>query len=204
MQAFHLNKQKIQSISLITIKYSLIIGIFSTAVFILFGNALGNTFYNNTSAGYFIVILSWLCPFIYLSTTFGSIINGLGKTHLTFFNTASSLGVRIILICYFVPKQGMNGYLISLLISQLLLTILDYHSIIKTVSLPIDAVNCIGKPIAILVVLGILFSNLYKNLIRFIFIAPIIILVAVCMLFCFCYVAMLFATKTITTKELNL
>ncbi len=198
------NPKKIQTISQLTIKCSLIIGIFATFIFILFGNALGNVFFHNESSGYFMVILAWLCPFMYLSTTLGSIINGLGKTHLTFFNTAFSLGTRIILICLLVPKQGMNGYFISLLISQLLLTLLDYIAITKTVPLPIDAVNCIGKPILILIVLGYLFVNLYNYLATLQILIPLILLLGICLLLCICYVSMLLLTKAVKPEELTL
>ena len=198
------NKRKIQTISQITIKYSLIIGIFATFIFILFGNAIGNVFYHNTSAGYFIVILSWLCPFLYLSTTFSSIINGLGQTHLTFFNTIISLAIRIACICYLVPQQGINGYLISLLISQLALTLLDYLSITKTVSLPIDSINCIGKPVLILFVFGFFFSKLYEQLALLEIVMPLVLLLGICFLLCICYIGMLVLTKAIQLEELTI
>ena len=198
------NTKKIQTIGQLTIKCSLIIGIFSTFVFILFGNALGRVFFHNESAGYFMVILSWLCPFMYLSTTLGSMINGLGKTYVTFLNTTISLSVKIMFICLFVPKLGINGYLISLLISQLLLTLLDYISITKMVSLPIDAVNCIGKPCLILILLGYIFINLYEYLSALQALAPLVLLLSVCLLLCLCYVSILFLTKSITWKELTL
>ena len=198
------NTQKIQNIGQLTIKCSLIIGIFATFVFILFGNALGTTFFNNESSGYFMVILAWLCPFLYLSTTLGSIINGLGKTHITFLNTTVSLGTRIILICLLVPKQGMNGYFISLLVSQLLLTLLDYIAITKTVPLPIDAVNCIGKPILILILSGHLFVKIYERLTLLLSIMPLILLLGTCLLLCICYVCMLFLTKAVKLAELTL
>ena len=198
------NTKKIQTIGQLTIKCSLIIGIFATFVFILFGNALGTVFFNNASAGYFMVILAWLCPFMYLSTTLGSIINGLGKTHLTFLNTTISLGGKIIFICLLVPRQGINGYLISLLVSQLILTLLDYISILKMVSLPVDTVNCIVKPCLILIPLGYIFVNFYHFLNTLAFSLPLLLLVSTCLLLCFCYIGLLFLTKVITKEELTL
>lgn len=198
------NMKKIQAMGQLTIKCSLIIGIFATYIFISFGNALGNVFFHNESAGYFIIILAWLCPFMYLSTTFGSIINGLGKTHLTFLTTTVSLGIKILLLCILIPRQGINGYLISLLASQLILTLLDYLVIIKMVPLPIDAVNCIGKPISILCILGFIFIQLYENLMLLQQITPLVLLLSVCLMLCICYIGMLFLTKAISREELTL
>ena len=129
---------------------------------------------------------------------------GLGKTHLTFLNTTLSLCSKIIFICLLVPKQGINGYLISLLVSQLILTLLDYISIIKMVPLPIDAVNCIGKPVFILTILGFLFTKLYEYLTALQLITPLFLLLSICLLLCISYISMLFLTKTIKTNELTL
>lgn len=72
---------KIERTISMALRYSLYMGILCVGLFTRFGPALGETFYHNADAGRFIQILSWLCPFLYLSTTMGSILNGLGKTH---------------------------------------------------------------------------------------------------------------------------
>ena len=66
-------------------RYSLYLGIFCVGVFTVFGEALGLQIFKSQDAGSFIQILAWLCPFLYLATSSGSILNGLGKTKLTFF-----------------------------------------------------------------------------------------------------------------------
>ncbi|MFR4783844.1 MAG: hypothetical protein ACLUAR_13940 [Pilosibacter sp.] len=65
-------------------RYSLYLGIFCVGVFTVFGEALGLQIFKSQDAGSFIQILAWLCPFLYLATSSGSILNGLGKTKLTF------------------------------------------------------------------------------------------------------------------------
>ena len=55
---------------------------------------MGILFFNNESAGSYIVTLSWLCPFLYVSTAFTSIINGMGHTQLTFVITVFGLIVK--------------------------------------------------------------------------------------------------------------
>lgn len=70
---------KIEHTISMALRYSLYMGILCVGLFTRFGPALGETFYHNADAGRFIQILSWLCPFLYLSTTMGSILNGLGE-----------------------------------------------------------------------------------------------------------------------------
>ena len=72
-------------------RYSLYLGIFCVGVFTVFGEALGLQIFKSQDAGSFIQILAWLCPFLYLATSSGSILNGLGKTKLTFFHHLISL-----------------------------------------------------------------------------------------------------------------
>ena len=63
---------------------------------------------------------------MFAATTLTSIINGLGYTHITFFITIIGLTVRILLTIKLVPVQGISGYLIGLLLSQLMVTAMSY------------------------------------------------------------------------------
>ncbi|MBE5962820.1 MAG: polysaccharide biosynthesis protein [Lachnospiraceae bacterium] len=130
----------------ITIKYSMILGIFSTGLFMAFGTDLGNAVFHEPRAGTYLMILSWLCPFLYMATTLSSIINGLGKAHLTFINSILGTSCRILIMIILIPKLGITGYLISQLVSQLLITFLDAFVVYKNVNAPFDAVNTILKP----------------------------------------------------------
>lgn len=137
----------IQSACTKSIHYCLIIGIFFSGTFLIFGDSFGKVFFNNEQAGNFIKILSWLCPFIYLSATMSSILNGLGKTSRTFLNTAAGLSLRIFFLLFFVPRSGIYSYLIGLLISQLTITLLDFLAIRHYAGYSFDAVNSLMKPV---------------------------------------------------------
>lgn len=119
------DRRKIKVTSQIAIKYTLLLGLLSTFVFSMFGKNLGALIYQNETAGNYLFIMSALCPFIYCSTTLSSIINGLGKTHITFRNTVIGLAVRIAFLSLLTPRIGIFGYLLGLFLSQILITILD-------------------------------------------------------------------------------
>lgn len=187
----------------LSIKYSLLVGILSTGIFIIFGNAFGTLFFKNTLAGDFLVTLSWLCPFIYLATTLSSIINGLGKSHLTFFNTIIGLSVRILFIVYMVPKQGISGYLIGLLVSQLTISLLDYLVVKKAVSIHFEAIDWLIKPTLILIVVGFIIKPLYHLLTASLSCSPLLILTLCCCFFTFLYIILLVQLNIITKKDLK-
>lgn len=191
----------IQHIGNITVKYSIIIGLLSTCVFLVFGNALGNSFFHNAAAGTFMVILSWLCPFLYLSTTLGSIINGLGQTHLTFFNTVIGLSIRIAFLFVLVPKQGINGYLTGLLVSQLSISLLDYLAVNKSFPLKIDAFNWLLKPGVSLLFLGFLTHKSYLYFSALPGVSAALVIFLSCLILCLSYLALLYIFGVIRRSD---
>lgn len=105
--------------------YCLLIGFLFTIFFLLFGNLIGELCFHNQTAGSFLRILSWLCPFLYLSTTLNSIINGLGKNRQTFLITVISQSIKLCSLVFCVPRFGIYAYLIGILASQITMTILS-------------------------------------------------------------------------------
>lgn len=197
------NMNQIKKTSEISMKYSLLIGLYATCVFLLFGNDFGTLFFHNPASGTYMVILSWLCPFLYLSTMLGSIINGLGEAHMTFFNTVISLGVRIFFICWLIPKQGLKGYLIGLLVSQLVITVLDFYTVRRQIPIGIDSINWILKPSIILLCLGFLSMQCYNYFTPIVSIPESLFLLLLCCLLGIIYLCFLLLTKVINQKDLQ-
>ena len=102
-----------------TIRYSSLLGIACMAVFLLCGRPAGIYLFDSPLAGHFILTLSFICPFLYLSSTLSSIINGLGKPGIVFFTNATALLLRLLFVFFFIPRVGITGYLWGLLVSQI-------------------------------------------------------------------------------------
>lgn len=118
------NTQAIEHLTNKTIKSCLLLGILCTIFFLLTGNLCGTFLFHSQEAGTYILILAWLCPFLYLGATLGSILNGLGKTFDVFVINALALLVRILFVWFAIPAFGILGYLWGLLLSQLLHSLL--------------------------------------------------------------------------------
>ncbi|MCH5266704.1 MAG: polysaccharide biosynthesis protein [Lachnospiraceae bacterium] len=117
---------KIKQYFFISTKYSLLLGFLCTGFFLVTGNFLGNTFFHNETSGQFLRLLSWLCPFLYLSTTLTSIINGLGKTKDTFIITCISQGIKLFCLVILVPRFGIMAYIHGTLASQIIMALLCF------------------------------------------------------------------------------
>ena len=118
------NRNKIAKAIQSSIRYGFLLGICFTAFFFFCGGFLGNLLYQNKLAGEFILILSFLCPLMYIASTLNSILNGLGKTLETFLYSMVSLLVRLGFVFFLIPVYGIYGYLWGLLVSQLVQTVL--------------------------------------------------------------------------------
>ncbi len=100
------------------------LGFICCIAFLLFGNWMGSSLFHSDTAGDFILILAWICPFLYTNSTFISIINGLGKPNITFFINTCGLLIRIFGVLFLIPAIGIQGYLWGLLASQLVVSAL--------------------------------------------------------------------------------
>lgn len=101
-----------------TVRYSSLLGIACMTVFLLGGYPAGIYLFHSPLAGHFILTLSFICPFLYLSSTLSSVINGLGKPGIVFFTNVIALLLRLLFVFLTIPKVGITGYLWGLLVSQ--------------------------------------------------------------------------------------
>jgi len=130
---------------------SLTLGIFCTGGFLLFGPQLGLLLFHNEKVGDYILILAWSCPFLYLTATLSSILNGLGKTMRTFIHNALGLGIRIFVICFFVPRFGLSAYLTGLLLAQLSTAFLSVCSLKREIDFSVSLWKNLLLPIAFVI-----------------------------------------------------
>lgn len=170
-QSARLNK----SIS-VSVKYSVLLGIFSGFYFFYFGPALGTTVFGEIRAGSYLACLSFLCPFLYLSTTLSSILNGFSQMNLTFLSSVLGLSPRILLFALFIPRYSVYGYFISLLISQLFLTFFDCYLVRRSARFPFPAADCILKPALIMLACSSFFHQLYEFLLPLVSLPPLLLL----------------------------
>lgn len=125
--------ERIKSLIVKTVEFSLILGFACTLLFLCCGNFAGMHLFHNHLAGVYIRILSWICPFLFLGSTLGSVLQGLGKpkTVLAINLTASS--IRIGFVIFAIPVFGMRGYLWGALVSQIVASGLAYVSLKREV-----------------------------------------------------------------------
>ncbi len=193
---------KIRHSVTLSVKYSLLIGLLCTCVFLLFGKEMGLLFFHNEDAGSYLTVLSWLCPFLYLGTTLTSIINGMKKTQVTFLFTVISVSLKILILVLAVPVYGIRAYLVGLLVSQLLQVILECGYLFRYIRL--DAIRWIAFPGIVLCILGSIAKASYEQVHSWLEnqYGIVTLLIAVCLL-CVVYTVMLFLLQIISRKDVK-
>ena len=136
----------------VAFRYSLYMGILCVGIFSAFGRRLGTEVFKEPQAGSFIMVLAWLCPFLYLATTAGSVLNGLGKTHVTFLHNLASLLLRLSFIYWGIPRYGIQALLWGMLAGELLLAFLHLRSLSRALSFSPDVWESVVKPVFCLAV----------------------------------------------------
>ena len=98
------------------------LGSLCTFVFLFSADWFGHFVFDNSLAGFYIRILSILCPFMYTSSLLSSIVNGLGFASLTLACNLSGCAVRILAIWFLVPAYGMYAYIIAMIVGAVVVT----------------------------------------------------------------------------------
>ncbi len=139
------------------LRCSLYMGILCIGVFTRFGGELGRNVFHNASAGTFMEILAWLCPFLYLSTTTGSILNGLGHPRTTFLQSVTALLLRIGFVLFGIPRFGILAYLWGMLVSEAFLALTHLWSLKRIADFDWNVWEMAVKPaVFLLISIGVL------------------------------------------------
>lgn len=100
------------------ITFCFALGLPCSAIFFFGGHLMGDILFHSETAGNYIVSLSFICPFLYITASLGGILHGLGKTYTTLFINIGTLLIRIASVFFFVCRIGISGYILGLLAGQ--------------------------------------------------------------------------------------
>ncbi len=104
----------------------------------MFSDFIGSVIFHEPLAASYIRALSMLCPIMYLNSVFTGILQGLGKVMTIFFINVTGLLLRLFFVFVYIPKYGITGYLIGLLVSQLYSTSMYLYQCYKLKQEPIS------------------------------------------------------------------
>lgn len=179
-----------------SVSFCMIFGILCSIIFYNYGEPISMMLFH-ANYGEYIKNLGLVCPFIYITYTLASTINGLGHTEITFIHSIVSTIIQIISIIFLIPRIGISGFIIGQLVSCIISSVAHYISMYRLVSFKISLFKSCFLPTVILMLLTYIFKCLFTVFIPINSIAAFIIS---CMLTCTIYVYILLKQHII---ELN-
>lgn len=117
------NTIQIKSTTEKTLRLSLIISFYVTVIYIKYGEYICNIMYHESSVSSTLKLMSIIIPFMYLNIGMSGILNGLGKQVGVMICGISDGIIRIVIMYFLIPTYGLYGYIITLLICEIILTL---------------------------------------------------------------------------------
>lgn len=181
---------------------SMVIGIFCLGAFLIWGEEVGTLLFNEPQVGVYVTAFAWMCPFLYISTTLTSILNGLGKTNTTLILDVTAFLARIALIVLLIPRMGITGYLVAFLISEIYLALMSVFAVWRIHPVSFDAFRLIVEPLLSLTIsagAGLYAHNLITAL--FPFLPPLLTLIAAGTIMGILYLFFLYVLFAVPNKK---
>ena len=133
------------------LKYTMAFSFFIIGIFFCFSEELSILIYNNENISKYIKILAPVIIFMYLDSIVDGILKGLDKQVSVMIINIIDLVSSILLISFLVPIYGILGYLIVILVSEILNCILSMLVLINVSNINLNFKIWIFKPFVILI-----------------------------------------------------
>lgn len=117
------------------------------AVFFLCGNQISDLFYPKENAGFLVRALAPLVPFMYLESVCDGILKGLDQQTHSFLYGVLDAASRIALIILFVGKRGISAFLLIMVYSNLLTSLLNFRRLLKVTKTKFMLLEWLFKPL---------------------------------------------------------
>ena len=141
------NHKAINYISNKIFKFTCAFSVCICSIFLFFSNELGLVIYNNLESGYYFKLLAPLVFFIYMDNIIDSILKGLNKQFGVMCCNILDLSITTCFIYFLLPIYGINGYIISIFISELLNFSVSLFQMIKYSKLKINLIDWVIVPL---------------------------------------------------------
>lgn len=185
-----------------SIQYSAIIGIGSCALFLTLGNEIAMACYGRTEVGTLLRYLAIICPFLYLRDILTGMLNGLGLQRLTFKGNSIASVICIFIILFLVPKMGIVGFVIALLVQSSLVSCYHLWHTLKHIDLSVDLLGWFLKPSLAALSGGLLIKYVFSNYLITLFSLRLSSVIGVLCLVIF-YTFFLFMFRSITKEDIK-
>lgn len=147
-----------------TMQITITLSILISGIFTMFATELGTLIYKSEEVGSYIRVLAPIVPFMYLENVIDGILKGLDQQVSSLSYSVLDSVLRITLITFLVPSQGIYGFLIIMVISNLVTSFLKLHRLVKVTSVRIEWGKWMTRPVLAMLISSFLAVALLHTL----------------------------------------
>ena len=122
----------------LTMKLTMTLSAVVGALFMLFPGELGMLVYNEPGLERILSVLSPLMPLMYAESVCVGILRGMGEQKASLLYGVSDSVIRIILIALLVPRMGLSGFLLVMVVSNVFTPVLHIRRMLRTAGMEYD------------------------------------------------------------------
>lgn len=130
-----------------TMRLTLFLSIPVSALFMALSKQLGVLVYNSEEVGFLIGVLAPITPFMYLESVVDGLLKGLDQQVSSLKYNMFNSAVRIGSIILMVPTQGMRGFLLIMIVSNILTSTLNVRRLLQVTGLHMQWGQWVFKPL---------------------------------------------------------
>lgn len=126
-----------------------------------FSEELGYVIYDSYDAGYYISTLSLVVPIMYLDHVTDAMLKGIGEQVFSMWVNITDSLLSVILVWLLIPKMGIMGYAVVILIMEGYNFLLSFLRLRKKVDFKIKPLNSVVIPLASSVIAAFIADELF-------------------------------------------
>lgn len=157
------NRRRVVSLTNRVMHFTFVLGIGVTAIFLSYAHEIAHYIYHNDYLESLIKVLAWIVPVMYIEVIADGILKGLGRQMNSLKYSLADSFLRIGLICLLLPIRGMSGFLMMMVLSNLMTSTLNFNKVITLTQIDIPVRRWLIEP-----VLGaVIATNVGKSMSRY-------------------------------------
>lgn len=189
------NLNRIKNVCNTVFNFTSIFSVLVMGIFFFFANDISIAIYDNIEVGRWIKILSFLVIFMYIDNIVDGMLKGINEHVSVMLCNILDLIVTILIIFFIVPILGMEGYILSIFVSELLNFSVSLYQLKRRVNFSFPLLLILKCVIAVLI------SYIITSLINFNGFTGIINLVINVSIFIIFYFIFTFISKCYIFKK---
>ncbi len=142
---------------------TLVYSVVTSAFLLLFSEELGYIIYDSYSAGLYIAVLAPVVPIMYLDHVTDSVLKGIGEQVYSMWVNITDSILSIFLVCILIPKMGIMGYAVCIVLMEAYNFVLSILRLIKKIHFRVSLTRTILLPGISAVIASLLSRSLFPS-----------------------------------------